>query len=76
MRRCRDRRLLPRARGPSLKTAEVADRGLQRALGRADVPGTCRDELARLLAEEKEEGTDEDARKVKEEWGDVDEEAW
>lgn len=39
-------------------------------------PGTCRDELARLLAEEKEEGTDEDARKVKEDWGDVDEEAW
>ena len=76
MRRCRDRRLLPRARGPSLKTAEVADRGLQRALGRADVPGTCRDELARLLAEEKEEGTDEDARKVMEDWGDVDEEAW
>ena len=76
MRRCRDRRLLPRARGPSLKTAEVADRGLQRALGRADVPGTCRDELARLLAGEKEEGTDEDARKVKEDWGDVDEEAW
>lgn len=30
------------------------------------------DELARLLAEEKEEG----ARKVKEDWGDVDEEAW
>ena len=76
MRRCRDRRLLPRARGPSLKTAEVADRGLQRALGRADVPGTCRDELARLLAEEKEEGTDEDAHKVKEDWGDADEEAW
>ena len=34
------------------------------------------DELARLLAEEKEEGADEGARKVKEDWGDVDEEAW
>lgn len=72
----RDRRLLPRARGPSLKTAEVADRDLQRALGRAEVPGASRDELARLLAEEKEEGADEGARKVKEDWGDVDEWAW
>lgn len=34
------------------------------------------DELARMLAEEKEEGTDEGARKVKEDWGDVDEESW
>ena len=34
------------------------------------------DELARLLAEEKEEVADEGARKVKEDWGDVDEEAW
>lgn len=34
------------------------------------------DELTRLLAEEKEENTDEDALKVKEDWGDLDEEAW
>lgn len=33
------------------------------------------DELARLLAEENEEGAEEGARKVKEDWGDVDEEA-
>lgn len=40
-----------------------------------EVPGVP-DELARLLAEEKEEGADEGARKVNEDWGDVDEEAW
>ena len=34
------------------------------------------DDLARLLAEEKEEGSEEGAHKVKKEWGDVDEEAW
>lgn len=34
------------------------------------------DELARLLAQEKEEGAEDGARKVKEDWGDVDEEAW
>ena len=34
------------------------------------------DELARLLAEERGEGADEGARKGKEDWGDVDEEAW
>ena len=50
-------------------------RDLQRALGRAEVPGVP-DELARMLAEEKEEGADEGARKVKEDGGDVDEEAW
>lgn len=33
------------------------------------------DELATLLAEEKEEGAEGGARKVKEDWGDVDEEA-
>lgn len=43
--------------------------------GRAEVPGVP-DELARMLAEEKEEGVEESARKVKENWGDVDEEAW
>lgn len=43
--------------------------------GRAEVPGVP-DELARMLAEEKEEGADEGARKVKEDGGDVDEEAW
>ncbi len=40
--------------------------------GRAEVPGVP-DELARMLAEEKEEGVEESARKVKEDWGDVDE---
>lgn len=34
------------------------------------------DELAKMLAQEKEEGAEEGARKVKEDWGDVDEEAW
>ena len=34
------------------------------------------DELARLLAEEKEEGVEESAHKVKEGRGDVDEEVW
>lgn len=38
------------------------------------VPGVP-DELARLFTEEKEEGAEEGARKVKEDWGDVDEEA-
>lgn len=44
-------------------------------LGREEVPDVL-DDLARLLAEEKEEGSEEGAHKVKEEWGDVDEEAW
>ena len=57
--------------GPPSKPLKSQIRDLQRALGRAEVPGVP-DELARLLAEEKEEG----ARKVKEDWGDVDEEAW
>lgn len=43
--------------------------------GRAEVPGVP-ENLARLLAEEKEEGTEDSDRKVKEDWGDVDEEAW
>lgn len=50
-------------------------RDLQHALGRAEVPGVP-DELAKLLEKEKEEGAEEGARKVKENWGDVDEEAW
>lgn len=33
-----------------------------------EVPGVL-DELARLLAEEKEEGAEEGARKAKEDWG-------
>lgn len=61
--------------GPPSKPLKSQIRDLQRALGRAEVPGVP-DELARLLAEEKEEGADEGARKVKEDWGDVDEEAW
>ena len=61
--------------GPPSKPLKSQIRELQRALVRAEVPGVP-DELARLLAEEKEEGADEGARKVKEDWGDVDEEAW
>ena len=61
--------------GPPSKPLKSQIRDLQRALGRAEVPGVP-DELARLLAQEKEEGADEGARKVKEDWGDVDEEAW
>lgn len=61
--------------GPPSKPLKSQIRELQRALGRAEVPGVP-DELARLLAEEKEEGAEEDVRKVKEDWGDVDEEAW
>lgn len=56
---------------PSSRTAS----NRQRALGRAEVPGVP-DELARMLAQEKEEGAEEDARKVEEDWSDVDEEAW
>jgi len=61
--------------GPPSKPLKSQIRDLQRALGRAEVPGVP-DELARLLAQEKEEGAEEGARKVKEDWGDVDEEAW
>ena len=61
--------------GPPSKPLKSQIRELQRALGRAEVPGVP-DELARLLAEEKEEGAEDGARKVKEDWGDVDEEAW
>ena len=53
--------------GPPSKPLKSQIRDLQRALGRAEVPGVP-DELARLLAEEKEEGADEGARKVKEDW--------
>lgn len=60
---------------PPSKPLKSQIRDLQRALGRAEVPGVP-DELARLLAEEKEEGAEDGARKVKEDWGDVDEEAW
>ena len=61
--------------GPPSKPLKSQIRELQHALGRAEVPGVP-DELARLLAEEKEEGAEEGVRKVKEDWGDVDEEAW
>ena len=61
--------------GPPSKPLKAQIRDLQRTLGRAEVPGVP-DGLARLLAEEKEEGADAGARKVKEDWGDVDEEAW
>ena len=61
--------------GPPSKPLKSQIRDLQRALGRAEVPGVP-DELARLLAEEKEEGAEDGARKVKKDWGDVDEEAW
>lgn len=33
-------------------------------------------ELARLIAQEEEGGAEEGARKVEEDWGDVDEEVW
>lgn len=61
--------------GPPPKPLKSQIRDLRRALGRAEVPGAP-DELARMLAEEKEEGAEEDVRKVKEDRGDVDEEAW
>ena len=61
--------------GPPSKPLKSQIKELQRALGRAEVPGVP-DELARLLAQEKEEGAEDGARKVKEDWGDVDEEAW
>ena len=50
-------------------------RSRRRHPGGAEVPGVP-DELARLLAEEKEEGVEESAHKVKEGRGDVDEEVW
>lgn len=50
--------------GPPSKPLKSQIRELQRALGRAEVPGVP-DELARLLAQEKDEGADEGARKVK-----------
>lgn len=56
---------------PSSRTAS----NRQRALGRAEVPGVP-DELAKILVQEKERGAEDGARKVKEDWGDVDEEAW
>ena len=52
-----------------LYTSPLCMFGLRGARGASD-------ELTRLLAEEKEENTDEDALKVKEDWGDLDEEAW
>ena len=61
--------------GPPPKPLKSQIRDLQRALRRAEVPGWA-DELAKMLAQEKEEGAEEGARKVKEDWGDVDEEAW
>lgn len=60
--------------GPPSKPLRSQIRDLQRALGRTEVPGVPTS--ARLLAEEKEEGAEDGARKVKEDWGDVDEEAW
>ena len=50
--------------GPPSKPPRSQTRDLQRALGRAEVPGVP-DELGRLFAQEKEEGADEGARKVK-----------
>lgn len=61
--------------GPPSKPLKSQTRDLQRVLGRAEVPGVP-DELARPLAEEKEEGAEEGARKAREDRGDVDEEAW
>ena len=50
--------------GPPSKPLKSQIKELQRALGRAEVPGVP-DELARLLVQEKDEGADEGARKVK-----------
>ena len=60
---------------PSSKPLKSQIRDLRRTLRRAEVPGVS-DDLARLLAQEKEENAEEGTRKVKEDWGDVDEEAW
>lgn len=54
--------------GSPSKPLKSQIRDLQRVLRRAEVPGVP-DELASLLAEEKEEGAEDGARKVKEEWG-------
>ena len=51
--------------GSPSKPLKLQIRDLQRVLGREEVPGVS-DDLARLLAEEKEEGAEEGARKVKE----------
>ena len=61
--------------GPSSKPLKSQIGDLQGALGRAEVPGVP-DELARPLAEEKEEGAEEGTRKAMEDRCDVDEEAW
>lgn len=53
---------------PPSKPLKSQIRDLQCALGRAEVPGVL-DELARLLAEEREEGAEEGASKAKEDWG-------
>ena len=53
----------------------VRRRARGRHPGGAEVPGVP-DELARLLAEEKEEGVEGGVRKAREGRGDVDEEAW
>lgn len=61
--------------GPPSKPLMSQIRDLQRAPGRAEVPGVL-DELARPLAEEKEEGAEEGTCKAGEDRGDVDEETW
>ena len=61
--------------GPPSKPLKSQIKDLQRALGKAEVPGVP-DELARLLAKEKEEGAEEGSRKVKEDWGNVNEKSW
>ena len=61
--------------GPPSKPLKSQTGDLQCALGRAEVPGVP-DELARLLAQEKEEGAEEGTRKAREDRGDVDEEVW
>ena len=58
--------------GSPSKPLKSQIRDLQRVLGREEVPGVP-DELARLLAEEKEEVAEGGVPEVKEEWGDVDE---
>ena len=70
----RDLQDMARKRGLSGLSNDRAPESPSKARGRA---GAARPRSRRrLLAEEKEEGAEEGARKVKEDWGDVDEESW
>lgn len=62
------------AKHPPLKPLKSRIRNFQRA-GEGEVWGVFRRSLARLLAKKKEE-TEEDVHKFKEDWGNIDKEAW